>query len=692
MALAVVVTAMALLWWESPEQPNVPTLEEPSSVWTEVEAAPLTEPDHDPLPPGAILRLGRERLRQRGFSARLRPRDGSSLLTFSPDKKLLASVEQPGQAVQSKRVIHLWGLPTGREIRRLERFPAELIEQIQFSGDGRKLLVLDERMLCILEVDTGKEVHRLQGPWDPEQSTRPILSSDGKAVAWMTGPPPYLIHLCDTTTGEELCRFAISNHEYLIRFADGSNHVVIGDPSHHAVRVWDAATGSEIRRLPLSERTSFSTDGTELLGWSRDGPISCWEVMSGREIGLLENPHPGWTTTVVLSAKARTVAAGYTEGTIRWWDITSGRQMAEVHAHPFWVWALAFSEDGKVLASQCGGDGAIHLWDLATGRRLNRPEGHQAAITSLSIAPDGRTIATVGEDHTLRLWSVATGQELIRVRTIGSAVAFAPDGKAVAISGDGERGHRPGTVWLLDPATGTKLRSFEAVHAYPFRTLVFSPDGRRLAGGGRHNCVWDVATGEMLHEFPGDLNLPVAFSPDGRKMAVSAETIRLGDRDGESPFRRFGEKRVSTPPEWLPFPSQQPGFPPLAFSPNGELIAALEEVQHAGPPDPLHTIPPPDGVIRIYQVATGKDIRVLRGHRGPISSVQFSPDGNTLVSGGEDGTVRLWNAMNGKELQRFEGHRDAVTSVAFAPDGQAVISGSRDSTALIWDIKPLKSH
>jgi WD40 repeat protein len=140
-------------------------------------------------------------------------------------------------------------------------------------------------------------------------------------------------------------------------------------------------------------------------------------------------------------------------------------------------------------------------------------------------------------------------------------------------------------------------------------------------------------------------------------------------------LRRFGR-----PQQWVGYSH---GYSSLAFSPDGKFLAAADGVNGGSQLRmPRHR----DGVIRIYDPATGQELRVVTGHHGLVTSVQFSPDSKTLVSGGEDGTVRLWETASGKQLRCFEGHRDRVTCVSFSPDGRTVISGSGDSTALVWNV------
>jgi WD40 repeat protein len=91
-----------------------------------------------------------------------------------------------------------------------------------------------------------------------------------------------------------------------------------------------------------------------------------------------------------LSPNGRIAAAGYWDGTIRWWDTATGKQICHIHAHPNRVGVLTFSRDGKVLASHEQSDGAIQLWDVTTGDKLSSREGHQAGVAGAAQVPNRR--------------------------------------------------------------------------------------------------------------------------------------------------------------------------------------------------------------------------------------------------------------------------------------------------------------
>jgi WD40 repeat protein len=92
-----------------------------------------------------------------------------------------------------------------------------------------------------------------------------------------------------------------------------------------------------------------------------------------------------------------------------------------------------------------------------------------------------------------------------------------------------------------------------------------------------------------------------------------------------------------------------------------------------------------DGTLKLWEAGSGRLLRTLEGHSGEVTSVGFSPDGATVVSGYSEDTVKLWDARSGSLLRTLEGHSVAVTSVAFSPDGTMVVSGSADNTLKLWD-------
>jgi len=257
------------------------------------------------------------------------------------------------------------------------------------------------------------------------------------------------------------------------------------------VKVWDARTGQIRKTVRKGEgqihRIAFSPDGTRL---ACGGPAMVPQLWDWRqEKVLLEGE--GFGTTVALSPDGRLLAfedVSATDWAVRIWDLSAGREHALLKGHEYRVFELAFSPDGKTLASGSG-DCSIRLWDVATGRSRATLEGDTVTVP-LAFSPDGRTLAAGSWSMLIKLWDVSAGTERLKLQGHTShitGVAFLPDGRTLLSAG------RDGTVRLWDPQAGTLLKTLERPGA-SFAGLAVSPDGRTLAAGCADGSIltWDL--------------------------------------------------------------------------------------------------------------------------------------------------------------------------------------------------------
>jgi RNA polymerase sigma factor (sigma-70 family) len=463
------------------------------------------------------------------------------------------------------------------------------------------------------------------------------------------------------------------------------------------VRLWEVGTGKEVRVLrghgsPVAA-VAFSPDGKLLASRSGDAAfgdnsIRLWEVATGKEIrrfgATRQAPAPGgmwshtgsvsWAFWVAFAPDGKTLASGAgdilnRDNVVRLWDVGTGKELRQCRGHRAPVRCFAFAPDGKTLASGSG-DQTVRLWEAATGKELHRLRGHRGMVWSVAFSPDGRTLASAAEDRTIRLWEPAGGKERQRlaVREPVKSLAFTDD--RTLAWGDDE-----GVIHLLALATGKELRRLGR-HQYGVSHLCRSPDGKLLAsvGDGLDYAVhlWDVAGGKQLSPGPAGHQAPVAavaFAPDGRTLLSAGwdVTLRFWDPAGGKELRRLGGPRVGGRFGY--------GMFALAVSPDGKLLAVV------------------GNEVRLLETASGKEVRQLRNPgSGSFTSVAFSPDGKTLLTGGNrfkggwQGTPCLWDVTTGKELREFRGHVNNVKAVAFSPNGKTVASGGEDSTVRLWEV------
>ncbi|HTE20141.1 MAG TPA: WD40 repeat domain-containing protein, partial [Armatimonadota bacterium] len=423
-------------------------------------------------------------------------------------------------------------------------------------------------------------------------------------------------------------------------------------PADRPVLVPGTGHGSRVgfvRFLP-GERILLTSGG--------DGTLKLWDVKSGR-LKSTFRPGPDKLWAVDLSPDGSLAAYGGSDGKIGLWDPHAGHLLRTLSA----MWGLtagAFSPDGKRLAL-AGEQGVVEMWDTETGSRLkswpNGPEKVRAA--ALAYSPDGTTLAVSGGDGQIRLWDPKTGhlRQTLTGQSAPRTLAYSPDGKLLASLSDApaawkNEGQEDSgrkdlgiEIRLWNPVSGELLRSWGVPGAGWFNGLGFSPDGKTLVVGGVEATMWDPRTGQPKGSLTGHpLTTAVAFSADGKTIVTgSAGSAILSElRPGAPGKLTFGDRDITGP---------------LAFDPRGKLLAQGTE----------------GGRINLWDPQRGRLVRRIDGEFPALGLLQFSPDGSRLLACSWANEAHVRDVATGRLLFRLE-NISRVHAAAFSPDGKTIAS------------------
>jgi WD40 repeat protein len=639
-------------------------------------AEPRLDRHGDPLPPGAVARLGTVRLRT-----------AASVLALTPDGKTVLTVA-------GGRTVGRWDADTGRLLGEVH-LPGPFAGRCWLSPDGGVLAVPEGDHLGLWETATGRQLRLLEAA-----PLHAAFSPDGRTLATAEYDRGGYLTLWDLAGGRRRPLARVPSYANDLAFSpDGRRLIAAID--NHSLRAWDVDSRRQLwQNEHWASHLAVSPDGKTLAtdNYSGGRDLHLWDADSGRPILARDAGRPS-SLRLAFAPDGRTLVQGTTHDVLVW-DPGTGtvRRRLSAPGH-----SLAFAADGRSLFTL---GPLLGRWDVASGKSLypdTAARGHAGLVGAVAFAPDGKALASCGDDLTVRVWDliggghrVLAGDRTPRPRAIrGSAgefftgaptLAFTPDGGAL-LTGAGT-----GALRLREVAGGKEMRRFTFPPVKDRWTTVsaarLTADGRTALAlgsveglGGSLELVrrervmgWEAATGkEVLTqtvETPGASG--GEFSPDGRLLALP-ETAGLRDLDS-------GDER--------PFADRPPNLgPPFAFSDDGRLLAAAEPGLYSGP----------TRAVRVLEVLTGRLLVRVEAALGNCPGLAFSPDGRMVAAPGSD-ALHVWESATGKSLLRLEARgrlsnwtpAGFAACLAFAPDGGTLATGHADGTVLVWDLDPAR--
>lgn len=559
---------------------------------------------------------------------------------------------------------------------------------VAWKPDGQMLAVSSGTTVKIFDSNTMQLLHTLSGlsfqvtepSWSPDGS-KLAVANGGKVDIWQNPSSPILAQITSSLTYDSAYSYI-----YSVAWSPNGTRIAV---ANGVGDIWDVSSAQILYSLTAhrSDITQivWSPDSSLLATGSLDSTVKIWAASDGQLLNsmiVVTNLPPPDDRAAVFSVGwdptgTKLVFGAYEDGTVRIWDQTTlnspemmmpGNVPGVLYGHGGGVISFSWHPNGNFLASG-GEDGTVRIWDVGTGQAIEVIQTSTETVYSVAWSPDGSQLAYGGEDGVLHIVAVSELAALdgsasdacaeqqpdcatpTPSQSVVYSVAWSPDGSKIAIG-------KSSSIEIVDSTTLNLIKTLSGA-TNTINSIDWSPDSTKIAGasidgiGGR---VWDVASGQLIAiKQPGSDLVSIKWNPDGIRLASAAVS------NGISIWDALSGQRLGLAPI---------GGALIDWSPDG-----IKLVSASGYEDQIF----------IADISTGQQLITLSGHAGGVDALDWSPDGTKIASGGNDNTVRVWNAATGTPLLALTGHNGLVISVAWNPDNMSLASSSVDGNIHFWD-------
>ncbi|KAL4911900.1 hypothetical protein BDW62DRAFT_206990 [Aspergillus aurantiobrunneus] len=594
------------------------------------------------------------------------------------------------------------------------------------------------KQLPVIEEDWSPLLQTLEG--HKARISAIACSHDGQLLA--SGSNDSKIQVWDVSNGMLIRTLEKHDHTVYDLAFSYDDKTLLSASVDSTIRLWDMSTGHCLHTFTeefahWGETKSFSPDGKMLASQVNcSSVVEVWNVLDRQHLYSLDG-HYGRVDCIMFSPDGRTLATTSRDDTLRLWDPESGECLHLLRGPSLCVKNLAFSDDGRFMASSTGGD--LKVWNVSDGQCLHENDGY-SGVSHLAFSPSGNSIAFAKRSSEIAIWSLSDNRTLeCRVANRGAFVedlTFSPDGKVLASASNDH------IIRLWDPNTALCCAVLRG-HIDGVNAVIFCCNGETLASASDDHSVrlWDPrVTQSSESQSHTDRVNAMAVSLNGQLLASASDdkTLRLWSLTTKEPLHILSEHRT--------------GVTMVCFSSDSELLASATKFSS----DNIRNW---DGRIIIWDASRGQCRQILAGHSHYITSITFGPDNKSLASSSTDGTLRIWkirkkrkwglskndallklnpeptsnfkptvqevsysksgnmfaagaclvhkfsprdetyvvnvwDVTSGRILHVLTGHTDKINAVAFGPDEGTIASASSDMSIRLWELstgKCLKS-